>query len=121
MNTTKPGFFNSPAGYTGVKTQLKPLTWNAQPFHGVAGGGVSKGSLSGKSTRKSRRRKMIQNIPRTLSAIQARSGRQSSVAIQTKRMRRLKVDPLQRAARINRRPYIPITLGGGTLVRLPRA
>lgn len=122
-NTTKPGFFSSPGSMVGVRAfPLNPNTWNAQPATGAPSGGQAGGfPAKAKKKRSSRPRKVASKMEAVVMQ-QGRTGRQS-----TARTNRRKIPAVPRSTtrrRLNAssrsRPFVPTSLGSGTLVRLPK-
>lgn len=118
------GYFNSPGNYVGARSK-DPSPWkgNAGPPGGAPGGGAASGTLRRKKGGGGKR-KAPMNTEAKFSQ-QLRTGRGSTQSTQMymspkKKKKKLRAPSVPvRLARTNRRPYIPVYLGGGTLVRTP--
>jgi len=115
-NSAHKGYFASAIAYNGAN--LRPLSENAKPPGGAPGGGVDRGML-----RKSRgsQRKVKGSKLEAIAALQGRVGRGSSARTSMVHKVPKRLPAMVTAARRNKRPYKPISLGGGRLLRLPTA
>lgn len=131
-HTGHPGYFASPGSYVGVHAlPLKPLSRNAdQATYGgtnLGGGGntgkLKKAKKSAASVMKSakKRKYVAYKSTEAMAAVQARTGRGSTARSSKYRKSPAagRIPKVVSIARANRRPYIPVTLGGGSVVRLP--
>lgn len=124
-NSSQKGFFTSNISTFGVRSvPINPLTWNAGPDGGGPSGGVGGGSLKkAKATRKSvieggekgfSKKNVYMQQTRTGRQATARVGGSAPLPSSTLKSR-------YKRASMYSKSVIPHKLGGGSLVRTPRA
>lgn len=125
-NSSHIGYFSSAAMNVGVRAvPLNPLTWTGEAPTGGPSGGQTGGTPAPAKKKKSiLKGKLLKgSMKEAIAAKQLTTGRASSTKTSTRASQ-----PLPRSSTLRlyknasmSRPYIPRSLGGGTLIRLPRA